>query len=426
MHVSMIAWTVLCVLPTARVCPAQLPPLPEGNVGIAARYPDDAGIGVDADVVFAENFENVSGSSLTESNSAFDAVYGANSITQEPANVHGGTKAVERIHTSSSSFGAVEFIGNGYETVHLRYYMKYHPEFPGCHHTGGGIYAVAGSGYTQIGDITGVRPDGTNHYQAYLDDIPPFFSWSPEGNDTPPGWQNFYCYNMEQGSEYGDLLFPDGTVIPGASGIDLGSDFVTRPNFLAERGRWYCFEIMMQANTPGQNDGRLAFWVDGQLAGDFPRLLFRSVNTLTPNHVAISTYSSQVHENKTLWYDDVVAATSYIGPVVSGSGAIAPLPGTTEKHGPAGGGGLTVSPNPCHGSTRIGFAVTAAEAVTLSVFDTRGAMVRGLVSGLMDPGHHVVAWDGVDCHGDRVNAGCYVAALDGNSGSFRRQIMILK
>ncbi len=315
-------YAVLTLLLTAHVCLAQLAPLPEGNAGIAARYLNDAGISTDTDVVFTEDFENISGSSLTERNSAFDAVYGENAITQEAANVHGGKKAVERIHTSSSSFGAVKYIGNGFETVHLRYYMKYHEEFPGCHHTGGGIYAAAGSAYTQIGAITGIRPDGTNHFQAYLDDIPPFFSWSPAGNDTPPGWLNFYCYSMEQGSEYGDLLFPDGEVIPEASGIDFGSDFVSRPNFLPEPGRWYCFEIMMQANTPGQNNGRIAFWVDGQLAGDFPRLMLRSTNTLTPNHIAISTYSSGVHANKALWYDDVVAATSYIGPVFSDSLAL--------------------------------------------------------------------------------------------------------
>jgi hypothetical protein len=149
----------------------------------------------------------------------------------------------------------------------------------------------------------------------------PFFNWSPAGNDTPPGWLHFYCYNMDQGSQYGDLLYPDGLIIPGASGVDFGAEFVPRPNLNPERGRWYSFEVMVKANTPGVRDGRIAFWVDGQLTGDFPNLRLRSETGLMLNHVAISTYSSEVHSNKTLWYDDVVAATSYIGPMVTGGAA---------------------------------------------------------------------------------------------------------
>ena len=75
---------------------------------------------------------------------------------------------------------------------------------------------------------------------------------------------------------------------------------------------------MVEANTPGKRDGRVAFWVDGKLAGDFPNLRLRSVATLKANYVVIVSYSSGRHENVTHWYDDVVAATSYIGPQADG------------------------------------------------------------------------------------------------------------
>lgn len=306
-----VMWFILPVL-----CIAQAPlPLPEGNKGIATEYPGDVGISTDPAVVFFENFENVSESSLSETNSAFDAVYGPNIITQVADNVNSGINAVETTHTSSVSFGGVKNLGSGYETLHLRYYMKCHDNFPGMHHTGGGIYAAQGLSYTQIGNITGVHPDGTNNFHAYLDNLSPLFSWSPEGNDISPGWLHVYCYNMDQGGSWGDHFFPDGMILPGASGADFGNDFVSRDNVLPELGRWYCFEIMLQANTPGQADGRIAFWVDGQLAADFPGLNLRSEISLKPNHIAISTYSSELHSNKTIWYDDVVAATSYIGPI---------------------------------------------------------------------------------------------------------------
>jgi hypothetical protein len=72
---------------------------------------------------------------------------------------------------------------------------------------------------------------------------------------------------------------------------------------------------MLKANTPGKRDGRIAFWVDGKLAGDFPGLRFREVEELKPNHVFLLSYSSELQPNQTHWYDDVVAATSYIGPM---------------------------------------------------------------------------------------------------------------
>jgi hypothetical protein len=73
---------------------------------------------------------------------------------------------------------------------------------------------------------------------------------------------------------------------------------------------------MLKANTPGERDGRVAFWVDGKLAGDFQNLRFRDVETLKVNILTIGSFSSSRHPTTVMWYDDVVAATSYIGPMV--------------------------------------------------------------------------------------------------------------
>jgi hypothetical protein len=75
---------------------------------------------------------------------------------------------------------------------------------------------------------------------------------------------------------------------------------------------------MVQVNTPGRRDGRVAFWVDGALTGDFPNLRLRSVPTLKVNQVVLGPYSSRKHANKIMWYDNVVVATSYIGPQTGG------------------------------------------------------------------------------------------------------------
>jgi hypothetical protein len=74
--------------------------------------------------------------------------------------------------------------------------------------------------------------------------------------------------------------------------------------------------MMIQPNTPGKRDGRIAFWVDGTLMGDFPNLRFRETNRLKPNRIALSLYTHNQRNTSDLimWFDDVVAATSYIGP----------------------------------------------------------------------------------------------------------------
>jgi hypothetical protein len=74
----------------------------------------------------------------------------------------------------------------------------------------------------------------------------------------------------------------------------------------------------VKANTPGQRDGRIAFWLDGQLIADFPNLRLRDTTALK-----IDRFTLDLHVlNNNLaaarkWYDNVVAATSYIGPMVS-------------------------------------------------------------------------------------------------------------
>ena len=112
------------------------------------------------------------------------------------------------------------------------------------------------------------------------------------------------------------LLFVRGGV-PSENTELLEKAFVKRPDFNPELGRWYCYELMLKANTPGERDGRVAFWVDGRLAGDFQNLRFRDVETLKINILTIGSYSSSKHPNTVMWYDDVVVGTSYIGPMVN-------------------------------------------------------------------------------------------------------------
>ncbi|MGI9305157.1 MAG: hypothetical protein ACR2RB_20995 [Gammaproteobacteria bacterium] len=293
-------------------------PLPEGHTGIAAHYVGDADIGSDPSVLFADGFESAAVGRLAGWD-VWDNVWGDVRVVADANKVHRGRRAVEMAHPgASSSLGASRDFGtDGHDVLHLRYYIKYHANFPGAHHSGGTI--LAGDADATTGSVTGIAPDGTNHYLASIDAVSPYFSWTPPGN-RPPGITYVYCYHMEQasvgdprGQQWGDIFYSTGDV---NGGRDLfGETFVPRPNYLADRDRWYAFELMVQANTPGARDGRIAVWIDGALVAEFPNLRLRSVATLKNKLAVIGTWASQAHADKSMWFDDVVVATRYIGPM---------------------------------------------------------------------------------------------------------------
>jgi hypothetical protein len=87
---------------------------------------------------------------------------------------------------------------------------------------------------------------------------------------------------------------------------------------------------MVKANTPGQLDGRIAVWLDGNLVADFTNLRLRDTTSLKFDKftAGLHAYRNNVSIAQK-WYDNVVAATSYIGPMVQ-SGAVVPRPPTNH------------------------------------------------------------------------------------------------
>jgi hypothetical protein len=285
-------------------------PLPEGNSGIAARYPSDAGIASDPAVVFADDFESYSGAAgLTSKwNQAYHT---ANiRIATEAGNVFGGGKSLEFTvpRTSSEvSNTVIKFVSPERDALFLRYYAKYDGQFNvvGSSHNGSVISAHF--------CCPGVRADGSNKFLVSYE------AWRDSGATANPGRLNAYVYHPDQRDIWGDHFFPTGIVLPFSSTpFNFGPDFVSRPDITPVLGRWYSYEVMVKANTPGQRDGRIAFWLDGQLIADFSNLRLRETTALKIDRFSIDLH---VFNNNlaaaTKWYDNVVAATSYIGPMVS-------------------------------------------------------------------------------------------------------------
>jgi hypothetical protein len=285
--------------------------LPEGNSGIASKYPGDAGIERDPSVVFTEDFEGAL---------RFDNNWGGINLNPAPENVHGGKHALETIlpyprTTKETGKGVTFHFKEGLDTVHLRYYAKYGKTtelYHGGTHNGGGIGATAPG----VPDAQpGVPADGKNKYGVLLDTYRPV----DDPKMASPGLIATYSYHPEQRHQWGEHFYPSGRISPyGANASYFGPRFVSRPDVVPDRDRWVCYELMVKANTPGQRDGRIAFWIDGRLAADFPNLRLRDVPTLKANQVSLGLYTQNdaIKGVCEMWFDDVVVATSYIGPLL--------------------------------------------------------------------------------------------------------------
>ncbi len=290
--------------------PMTFAPLPEGNNGIAAKYLNDAGIEGDSSVLFTDDFEL---SAVRFSNN-----WGGTVLTQQPHNVHGGKQSLECTlpyprPNKETGKGVGYALKDGQDVLFLRYYAKYSREtelYHGGTHNGGAIGAVA-PGVPEA--EPGVPADGRRKFGILLDTYRATDSKAPS-----PGRLAVYVYHPEQRHQWGEHFYPTGEQAPyGYNPNYFGPQFVKRADLIPEQDRWICYELMVKANTPGKRDGRIAFWIDGRLTGDFMNLRLRDVETLKSNRFSLGLYTQNgaIVKPCAMWYDDVVVATSYIGPV---------------------------------------------------------------------------------------------------------------
>jgi hypothetical protein len=235
------------------------------------------------------------------------------SIATTAANVYAGKQALEFTlpqETAELSDAVEKIVSPELDVLFLRYYSKFQPPYDvvGSSHNGSSISAHYEVGYTST---PGVPANGTNKFLANLE------NWRGDATTASPGDLNVYVYHPLQRSQWGDHFFPTGLVMPNTSiPFDFGPDFVSRPDFIPALDQWYGYELMVKANTPGENDGRIAAWVDGKLVMDFPNLRLRDVASLTIDRFALCFHiGSNPNGESKKWYDNVVAAKSYIGPL---------------------------------------------------------------------------------------------------------------
>ena len=249
--------------------------LPQGNNGIAARYPGDEGIEQDPAVVFHDDFESDNLSKWTPGWRSENA-----RITQE--NVHTGNRAMQwAVETVSGDDGGNMGVtlAPGLDVCFFRVYCRLPEKFHVRRMHGWSITATA-PGVSPLGGAGG-RPTGENKFSLTVD---------------PNKFLSLYTY------------FPD---MAGRWGTSY------QTNFSMKRGKWHSIELMLKANEPGKRDGEIAIWADGKLIGHWAGFRYRDIDELKINmaHLVFYLHGGTPAGLYTLFHDDVVVATSYIGPM---------------------------------------------------------------------------------------------------------------
>jgi hypothetical protein len=320
----MLITILLALLPVSHPATS----LQEG-AGLATAYPGDHGIAADPRVVFSDDFETGSvdevGRRWGEMNNKDGKVV---SFSADSPAGSGGKRALQLTATLSQNTGGHLYtrLKRGLDTAYVRFYVKFADDPGYIHH----FVHVGGynppTNWPQGG--AGERPRGDERMTAGIEPT------GDSGRYPAPGIWNFYAYWQEMkrsadGGYWGQSIRPEKpAVVP--------------------RNRWQCVEVMFKCNSaPDRSDGELALWLDGKLnmhvapgvrrgpwtgmgfnlpetGGEpFEGFRWRSTNDLKVNFLWLLHYVTEAsnqrnhdaHAVNRVWFDNVVVATSYIGPI---------------------------------------------------------------------------------------------------------------
>jgi len=318
-------------------------PLPSGQ-GISAMHPGDLRIAQHPDVIFAEDFESGTVEQIAKrwgemSNKGGDAVELADDSPGNTAKegLTGGKRAIRMTaRVDRNTGGHLYTTFDGVETAFARFYVKF-ADAPGYihHFVHFGGYHPA-TRWPQGG--AGERPRGDDRVTVGIE---PF---GHNGRVPPPGDWNFYAYWHEMKASAGNKYWGNALQPPTPQRVPAG--------------RWQCVEFMIKLNTPGRRDGELALWLDGKPVthiykgvrrdrwtgmgfrvrdddGEpFEGFSFRTNAALKINFFWLLHYVTEgaLRRNgvtdpakpNRVWFDNVVIAKRYIGPISPIADYVAP------------------------------------------------------------------------------------------------------
>jgi len=267
------------------------------QTAIAAKYPGDVGIANDPAVMFHDDFERAKPGSRWTRVKRSECVF-----AETDPKIARGRQSARCVMTPKTRLGIsmVYTISPRVDVLHMRHYARYGTDFGYLHHGGSG-FSAAPEGETRPGGQAGIRP--TKYFSST-------FEPSRHGGAKPPGQFGFYTYwwQMDRGRS-------------GRYWGDSGKN-CRRPSPPQNPGleKWTCIEWRVKANTPGEPDGELDCWFNGVHCGRWRDVNWRNAANIRIYCARLSLYMESGDyrgtATRTVWYDDVVVARSYIGPKV--------------------------------------------------------------------------------------------------------------
>jgi hypothetical protein len=328
--------------------------------GLAARYPGDAGMEKDAAVVFTESFESPDVAGLKDHWSTVDNKEEALSISEDVPQASSGKHSIRVTAKRGKNAGGYLYkvLPPGYDELYARIYVKFAPDYGFDHH----FCSLGGEMDPKPWPVgrAGLRPK--DYFGTGIEPTTELAHTYPAKQFPPPGFWHFYTYWPEMRS----WETVEGAVKnnpPDGTGTSFyGNNFSPAEPTFTPRGEWVCLEWMVRLNSsPDKTDGAQRFWVNGKLIGNwgpgsvqgfwvrdtfrivpgderakpFEGFRWRTNMQLKINKFKLENYVSDTafetgdryrtdhpdflmnDKEYTCWFDDVVVATQYIGPIAS-------------------------------------------------------------------------------------------------------------
>lgn len=258
--------------------------------GLAAKYPGDAGIERDPDVLLAESFETDAWLKTWQEISHPKS----KEIEIDPKLVLTGRRALRlpfAPEAGDTGAGWMCHWWEGSHEVYLRYYFRL---------SKGGDWR--NNKLLQLhGHLKGVRyGPGAGKKPTGYDTV---CSGTGVGGEKGPPWTRvmLYTYWPHQKGLWGDNVLPQ----PGVE-VRINEE------------EWTCQEVMVKLNDAGKANGEQRLWINGRLVVEQTGMEWRKTDQLVLNTIMLSTNTSappKAGQKRTVWIDGIVLARRYIGPL---------------------------------------------------------------------------------------------------------------
>lgn len=298
--------------------------------GIAARYPGDAGIAKDTDVIFADDFEAWQEGGTKPPAGAWNVRKGktgrartvAGQVTTPDGAKLPGQGVLEIAcwtRGSGSSVGGLwkklgnynhanEGLGDGHEELFIRYYVRFDDAYEAVRNHGANLGGrdVTKGGSAWVG-MAGIRDVSTRGY--FYSGVQPRGKLG--GRELEIG---FYSYHLDKRGPWGE-------------------NYPVQRRLPLRVGTWHCVERHMKLNSvdrskadPARADGVEELWIDGRLSIHKQGVRFRRTPNLRITYLGLETYYHGLPARYgptspiKVYFDNLVIARRYIGPAATKAG----------------------------------------------------------------------------------------------------------